>query len=87
MGSLECVEGLAEVAIEEGQPGPATWLFGLAERQREAIGTPMAVGRRAAYEREVQALHAALVEEAFTAAWAAGLAVPLERVLVEFVRV
>jgi hypothetical protein len=53
-------------------------LFGAAAALREAICIPLPAYERVAYDREVRAARAALGEDAFAAAWAAGRALSLE---------
>jgi predicted ATPase/transcriptional regulator with XRE-family HTH domain len=81
VGIIGNLEGLASLAGAQGQPGHAAWLWGVAVAQREAIGVPMWPIDCAAYERDVAALRAALGEEAFTAAWGAGRASPLDQII------
>ena len=54
------------------------WLLGAAEAQCETIGASPPVAKRGEYDRTVAAARAALGEEAFTAAWAAGRAMSLD---------
>jgi non-specific serine/threonine protein kinase len=74
-----CLDGLAGVAAAQARPARAARLLGAAEALREAIGAPTPPAGRAAHEREVAALRAALDGEAYAAAWADGRALPLER--------
>jgi Tetratricopeptide repeat len=71
---VECLEGLAEVALAECQWEPAARLFGAAASLREAIGWPVEGGRVEEYDHQVSTLRDALGERAFAAAWAAGAA-------------
>jgi predicted ATPase/class 3 adenylate cyclase len=80
-GIAECLQGLAGVAEADGQPERAARLFGAAAALREAIGAPMAPADRAAYDRHVATVRAALGEAAFAAAWAAGQAMTLDRAI------
>src|SRR5205807_9482260 len=75
------VEGLAAVAVAQAQCERAARLFGAAEGLREAMGAPLPPADRAEHDRSVAAVRAALVEEAFAAAWAAGRAMPLEEAI------
>jgi predicted ATPase/DNA-binding SARP family transcriptional activator/Tfp pilus assembly protein PilF len=68
------LEGLAAVAADEGQPERACRLFAAAAVLREADGRPLAPIDQRRYETHRAAVHAALGEEGFTAAWAAGRA-------------
>jgi tetratricopeptide (TPR) repeat protein len=78
-GSTWSLEGLAGVAAAQGQAERAARLFGAAEAVREAIGAPAPVPERVDYEGSKVAVRAALGEEAFAAAWAAGRALTWEQ--------
>jgi len=80
-GLAECFEGLAVCAAAEGQPHRAARLLGAAEALREAIGRPVEQADRAAHDRVVPAVRAALGEDVFVAAWAEGQALPLEEAI------
>jgi non-specific serine/threonine protein kinase len=77
----ERVEGLAKVAGLAGQPERAARLFGAAQALRERLGTPRPPVERADYERNLDAVRAALDEDAFTAAWADGQAMTTEQAI------
>jgi hypothetical protein len=77
-GIAASLEGLAAVNRAPGQPGRAVRLLGAAEALREWVGVPLPPTEQANYELLVAAIHAALGEEAFAAAWAAGRALSLE---------
>jgi tetratricopeptide (TPR) repeat protein len=77
----EGLESLAYVAVARGQPLRAARLGGAAEALREALGTPLLLALRAGHERAVQAMRAALGEQAFAGAWAEGRAQPLEELI------
>jgi predicted ATPase/DNA-binding CsgD family transcriptional regulator len=76
-----CLEGLASLISERGEPERAARLFGASEELLEAVGAPLHVQAqdRALYERAVEALRSRLGEEAFGAAWAEGRAMTLEQ--------
>ena len=76
-----CLEGLAEVALAEGQPVQAARLCGAAEALRKANGTPIPPVYRADYERMVTDTRKQLGEQAFAATWAQGQAMTLDQVL------
>jgi DNA-binding NarL/FixJ family response regulator len=57
----------------------AARLFGAAEALHERIGSPPSVGQRKDHEPVIPAVLAALGEDAFRAAWAAGRALSVER--------
>jgi hypothetical protein len=69
---------LAAVVVALGQPLRGARLGGVAEALREALGVPLAPAARSNQDQAVQAMRAALGEEAFAAAWAEGRAMPLE---------
>jgi tetratricopeptide (TPR) repeat protein len=77
------VESLAWVAASCGQARQAARLCGAAEAQREALGAPLPPDERAGHDQAVAAMRAALGEQAFAAAWAAGRALPLEQAIGE----
>ena len=81
-GIADCFEGLAEVAVAEGQPVRAARLFGAAHWLRETIGTHLDALERPARERAVANARTALGEDAFAAAWAAGRTMTLEEAIV-----
>ena len=75
------MEALGSLANAQGKPERAARLFGAAEALREAAGAPMPPIERGDYEREVTDVLDALGEDTFTAAWAAGRAMPLEQAI------
>jgi non-specific serine/threonine protein kinase len=80
-GIATCLEGLATVAARQGQPVRTARLLGAAEALRQAIRSPMPLVERPAFEAAVQTARAAMGQEAFDAAWAAGQALPLEEAI------
>jgi len=79
----ECLEGLASVADAQGQPRRAAQLFGASAALRAATGTSVPPVDRAAIDAAIGRARAALGDEAFAQAWAAGEAMPLERVITQ----
>jgi predicted ATPase/DNA-binding SARP family transcriptional activator len=73
--ALEC---LAQVVFAQGQAERMARLLGVAEAQRGTLHAPLPPGERASYDCVAPA-RAALGEEAFAAAWAAGRAMPLQQ--------
>jgi predicted ATPase/class 3 adenylate cyclase len=73
------LEGLAGAAMLKGQPERAGRLLGAAEALRKVINAHMDATDLPLYERTVAAARAALGEEAWAAARAAGAALPLEQ--------
>ena len=78
---LVCLEGLARVAVAQGRMERAARLCGEAAALREVRGWPLPPSKRTEHDRTVAAAHGALGEEAFTAAWARGHALPLEEAI------
>jgi tetratricopeptide (TPR) repeat protein len=68
----ECLEGLAGLATVGGLPERAARLFGAAQALRGDGGPARPPADQLDYDRNVAAARAALGEEAFAAAWAAG---------------
>src|SRR5262249_45816271 len=62
-------------------PERAARLWGAAEALRQALGVPLPPNERTGYERHRAATQAALGEEAFASAWAAGRQMSLEEAL------
>ena len=75
---LLCLEGLARVAVAQGRMERVARLCGAAAALREDMGWPLPPAQRAEYDRTVTAARAVLGEDAFTAAWTKGHALPLE---------
>jgi len=75
--------GLGSAAALRSRPEKAARLWGAAERLRQSLGCRPAPASRATYERAMAAACAALGEEAFAVAWAAGRAMTLEQAVVE----
>jgi non-specific serine/threonine protein kinase len=76
---VEVLERCAGLAAADGQPGRAARLFGAAEALRTAFGAPVPPADRAEHERDGAAARAALGDQPFAAAWAAGQAMTLEQ--------
>jgi len=77
------LEGLAGVWGARGDGARAARLFGAAEALREASGSPLDAAERVGHDRDVAVARATLDAAAFTAAWAAGCARPLEETIAE----
>ncbi len=79
---VECIEGLAVVASSAPATGElATQLFAVAALERVALGAPMPRARQPAHDRAIADVRAALGEASFTAAWAAGERLSVERAM------
>ena len=79
----EALRGAAMIAAAEGRWEAAARLFGAAEARHEAIDIPVAPGSQDAHGRAVNAVRAELGEAAFGAAWSAGRALSIDRVVDE----
>lgn len=75
------LEGLAAVAAAQGEAAWAARLWGTAEAQREAHGTPLAPIFLADYEQAVTAARTHLGERSFATAWAEGRSTTFEQAL------
>jgi predicted ATPase/class 3 adenylate cyclase/DNA-binding CsgD family transcriptional regulator len=75
------LEGLADRFVIQGDPAWAARLWGLAEAQRAAMGTPISPVERVSYEHAVNAARAQLGVEIFASAWAEGRTMTPEQAL------
>ena len=97
-GIAECLEGLAAAMVLrrtssggageeplEGEvlAGRPMRLFGAAGALRDAVGAPVPLFYRAAYDRAVSAARAELTDEAFAAAWAEGHKLSVDQAIEE----
>jgi predicted ATPase/class 3 adenylate cyclase len=80
---LRELEGLATAVAAEGRAERATRLLGTASSLRDLLGSARHPMDRAAVEAALEAVRAALGEEAFAAAWAAGRALALDDAIIE----
>ncbi len=78
---LICLEGLARVAVAQGRMERTARLCGAAAALREDKGWPLPPAKRAENDRTVAAARTVLGEDAFTAAWVRGHALPLEEAI------
>ncbi len=81
-GVAKCLEGLAEVAVAHGRAEQAVRLLAAAAalRDRMNVQAPFILpANRTARDDTVAAAHARLSDAVFAAAWAEGLAMPLEQ--------
>jgi non-specific serine/threonine protein kinase len=74
----DCLEGLAALAGTQGRQHEAAWLLGTAAVLREAYYVSLSPSERAARDRTIAGVRAALGEAAYASAWADGRALPLE---------
>jgi DNA-binding CsgD family transcriptional regulator/tetratricopeptide (TPR) repeat protein len=86
-GILEGLAGFGALLTAQGQPQRAAVLFGAIATLRAALSAPMWPAERVEYERYLATARAALDEEAFAAAWAAGHALRLEQAIAEALRI
>jgi predicted ATPase/transcriptional regulator with XRE-family HTH domain len=77
------LEGLAEAGAAGGEAARAARLLGTAAALRATMGAPLRPADRPGYHSAEAAARAALDEEAFAAAWAAGAALRLEQAVTE----
>jgi predicted ATPase/transcriptional regulator with XRE-family HTH domain len=80
---VRAVAELASIACDRGQFLLAAQLYGGVAAQRETLGAPLAPAEWVQYERDLAATRSELAEEAFQAAWDAGRAFPIERIIAE----
>jgi hypothetical protein len=73
------LESFAFIARQEGEAERAARLLGAAEALREIIRVPMRDDEHVEYQKEIASLRNQMDTPAFTAAWAEGRAMDLER--------
>jgi predicted ATPase/class 3 adenylate cyclase len=79
--TLECLYGLAGVSACQGQPERAARLLGAAELLRGGIDYSLPLPDQTDYERSLTVVRAAMSDETFAAALAAGRAMTLEQAI------
>ncbi len=79
--AAECLEGLAELAIEQGQAAMASLCLAAAEVQRSAVDAPVPQDERERYERLIGIARDTLGEGDFMASWAEGKALSVTDLL------
>jgi hypothetical protein len=79
------LEQLAALDEAHGHPERAARFLGAAAALRQAMGTPIMLSARAEHDATLANVRAALGDELFAAAWAAGEQSPLEHLLKEAV--
>jgi len=80
-GPAVCFEFMAAAEVSNGRALRAARLFGAAAYLREAIREPLSPAEQAHVHRSVAAARTLLGEAEFTAAWAAGRGLSLERAI------
>src|SRR5262249_38292304 len=71
-GSVECLEGVAGLAIANGKPERAVRLFGCAAAVRENIGFPLTPRIASRFEAALASLRSTLGPRRFEVEWQAG---------------
>jgi hypothetical protein len=82
-GIVECLAGLAGVAVLQKEFEYAARLFSAAEALHESIGVPLWPAERLAWERDEEGLRARLPHDELESAWERGKTIPLEQILDE----
>ncbi len=77
------LEGLAGLSAAKGDVERAGRMNGAAATLREAIGTPVPMGRRSGLERTAALVRAAHAEDLYKAAWDEGRSLPFEQAIDE----
>ena len=80
---VACLEGLARVAAVRGRPERAARLLGASAARRDERGISLSPFIQADHDHAAKAAREALGEEAFSAAWDEGHAMPLEESIVD----
>jgi hypothetical protein len=83
---VACLEGLARVAAMQGRSERAAQLLGASAARSEELGISLSPIVQADHDHAVNAARAALGEDAFTTAWAAGHAESLEEAITDVLR-
>jgi predicted ATPase/class 3 adenylate cyclase len=76
-----CLEGLAKLAAVRGEPRRAAQLWGAAEAQRDALGTPLSPDERKSHEPYLATARSQLDERTFERAWGHGRAMTLDQTM------
>jgi len=77
----ECLETMAAATAAGGEPMRAARLWGATEALRASLAAPLPPVEQPLYERHIAAARALSDDASFTAAWAEGRALTLERTL------
>ena len=81
VGVVYTLEGLASLALLQGQLSQAACIFVWADATRQAIGNPRSPAEQADVDRDLAAIHAQLDEAAFATAQAAGRAMRMDEAI------
>ena len=78
---VDGLEGMAVVAVAEGDPARAARLCGVAEALRESNGEPRWYVYQAVYDGTIEDARAQMDAESFAAAWDAGRMMTVEQAI------
>jgi hypothetical protein len=81
IGVVYALEGLASLAVAQGQPERAQRIFAWADDRREAIGDKRPPVEQAGIDRDLTVIHSQLDEATIDAAQAEGRAMTLEQAI------
>jgi hypothetical protein len=81
LGKVECLVGLAALALARGEAQRGARLLGAVDAALATLGVKLYPGDRFERERTLRALHATLSETAFASAWSAGEAMTVEQAI------
>jgi hypothetical protein len=82
IGVAGCLQTLAALAAAQGSAERAARLCSAADALRTALAAPIPPAGRAEYEETVAVTRAALGDQAFASAWAAGSSMTMEQAIV-----
>ena len=82
-GVIDCLAGLAGVAIQFGHPEEGARWLAASEKAKQEIGTTWWPANHIAYQRQLSRLHEQLDDATFQATWEQGHALTIERALSE----
>ena len=80
-GTVECLVGLAGVAVFQKEFERAAKLFGAAQALLESLGIPLFPAERLDWERDEKNLRAQFPNDRLESAWKIGKTIPLDQVL------
>lgn len=76
-----CLEGLAQVAIAEGDAEHAVLLLGSAAALRESLEMPIPITEQNWYDEVIQVVRGMVENELYKARWQEGKTRPLEQIV------
>ena len=80
-GVIECLEGLAKIALAQSQWERAARLMSVSQGQRQALNIRLSDPEQTRFDCNKAAARSALEEEVFTTAWARGQESTLEQAI------